>query len=52
MNVNIIISTLQNHQRYFPILDKKDEITNFFLVVTNKKDTNNVIKDGNKITTF
>ncbi len=44
----IIISTLQNHQRYFPIFDKKDEITNFFLVVTNKKDTNNIIKDGNK----
>ena len=44
----IIISTLQNHQRYFPIIDKKDEITNFFLVVTNKKDTNNLIKDGNK----
>ncbi len=44
----IIISTLQNHQRYFPIIDKKDEITNFFLVVINKKDTNNLIKDGNK----
>ncbi len=44
----IIISTLQNHQRYFPIIDKKDEITNFFLVVTNKKDTNNLIKNGNK----
>ncbi len=44
----IIISTLQNHQRYFPIVDKKDEITNFFLVVTNKKDTNNLIKNGNK----
>ncbi len=44
----IIISTLQNHQRYFPIFDKKDKITNFFLVVSNKKDTNNIIKDGNK----
>ena len=44
----IIISTLQNHQRYFPIFDKKEEITNFFLVVANKKDTNNIIKDGNK----
>ena len=44
----IIISTLQNHQRYFPVFDKKNEITNFFLVVTNKKDTNNIIKDGNK----
>ena len=44
----IIISTLQNHQRYFPIFNKKNEITNFFLVVANKKDTNNLIKDGNK----
>ncbi len=44
----IIISTLQNHQRYFPIFNKKDELTNFFLVVANKKDTNNTIKDGNK----
>ena len=44
----IIISTLQNHQRYFPILDKSDEIKNFFLVVTNKKDNNNIIRDGNK----
>ena len=44
----IIISTLQNHQRYFPVFDKKNAITNFFLVVTNKKDTNNIIKDGNK----
>ena len=44
----IIISTLQNHQRYFPIFNKEDEITNFFLVVANKKDTNNIIKDGNK----
>ena len=44
----IIISTLQNHQRYFPIFDKTNEITNFFLVVANKKDTNNIIKEGNK----
>ncbi len=44
----IIISTLQNHQRYFPIFVKKGEITNFFLVVANKKDTNHIIKDGNK----
>ena len=44
----VIISTLQNHQRYFPIFNKRDEITNFFLVVANKKDSNNIIKDGNK----
>ena len=44
----IIISTLQNHQRYFPLFDKKDELTNFFLVVANKKDNNHIIKGGNK----
>ena len=44
----IIVSTLQNHQRYFPTFNNKNEITNFFLVVINKKDTNNIIKEGNK----
>ncbi len=44
----IIISTLQNHQRYFPIFKKNNELTNFFFIVLNKKDTNNIIKDGNK----
>ena len=44
----IIISTLQHHQRYFPVFDKKDSLTNFFLVVTNKKDTRSIIKEGNK----
>ena len=44
----IIISTLQHHQRYFPVFDKKDSLTNFFLVVTNKKDTRNIIKEGNR----
>ncbi len=44
----IIISTLQNHQRYFPLFDNKANLTNFFLVVANKKDTKNLIKEGNK----
>ena len=44
----VIISTLQNHQRYFPIFDSKEQITNNFFVVINKKDENNVIKEGNK----
>ena len=44
----VIVSTLQSHQRYFPTFTLKDEVTNFFLVVINKKDTNNIIKEGNK----
>ena len=44
----IIISTLQNHQRYFPLFDNKDRLTNFFLVVSNKPDNKNLIKNGNK----
>ena len=44
----IIISTLQGHQRYFPLFDKKDKLTNFFLVVANKTDSKNFIKEGNK----
>jgi glycyl-tRNA synthetase beta chain len=44
----IIISTLQTHQRYFPLFDRKEKLTNFFLVVANKKDEKNFIKNGNK----
>ena len=44
----IIISTLQSHQRFFPTFKKNDEITKSFLVVSNKKDENNLIKEGNK----
>jgi len=44
----IIISTLQNNQRYFPLFDNKNKLTNFFLVVANKVDKKNLIKEGNK----
>ncbi len=44
----IIISTLTNHQRYFPLFNKKGILTNFFLVVANKSDYKNLIKQGNK----
>ena len=44
----IIISTLQSHQRFFPLFDNKDRLTNFFLVVANKADNLNYIKEGNK----
>jgi len=44
----IIISTLQRHQRYFPLFDSKNRLTNSFLIVANKTDTQNIIRDGNK----
>jgi len=44
----IIISTLQRHQRYFPLFDKKERLTNYFLVVADKSDSKNIIKNGNK----
>ena len=44
----ILIITMQYHQKYFPTFDKKGSITNEFLVVTNKKDTKGFIKLGNE----
>ena len=44
----VIISTLQNHQRYFPLFDSRDNLTNSFFVVANKADNKNLIKEGNK----
>jgi len=43
----IIILTLQRHQRYFPLFDSKNKLTNNFLIVANKPDTQNIIRDGN-----
>ena len=48
----IIISTLQSHQRYFPLFDHRDRLTNFFLVVANKVDSKNLIKEGNNANFF
>ena len=44
----IIISTLQRHQRYFPLFDSKNRLTNNFLIVANKPDIQNTIREGNK----
>ena len=44
----ILIITMQYHQKYFPTFDKKGSITNEFLVVTNKKDIKGFIKLGNE----
>ena len=38
---------MQYHQKYFPIFDNKENITNEFLVVANKK-IKRIIKLGNE----
>tara|TARA_Y100000591_G_scaffold24657_1_gene18169 strand:+ start:3434 stop:5506 length:2073 start_codon:yes stop_codon:yes gene_type:complete len=44
----ILILTMESHQKYFPTFDKKNEITNEFLIVSNKKDIKGLIKIGNE----
>jgi len=44
----ILIITMQHHQKYFPTFDKKGKITNEFLVVANNRDTEGYIKLGNE----
>tara|TARA_B100000989_G_scaffold159783_1_gene119317 strand:- start:4365 stop:6437 length:2073 start_codon:yes stop_codon:yes gene_type:complete len=44
----ILILTMQSHQKYFPIFNEKNEITNEFLIVANKKDRKGLIKVGNE----
>ncbi len=44
----ILILTMQSHQKYFPTFNDKNEITNEFLIVANKKDQKRLIKLGNE----
>jgi glycyl-tRNA synthetase beta chain len=44
----ILIITMQHHQKYFHTLDQKGNITNEFLVVSNNKDSKGLIKLGNE----
>ena len=44
----ILTLTMETHQKYFPTFNDKNEITNEFLIVTNKKDHKGLIKAGNE----
>jgi glycyl-tRNA synthetase beta chain len=44
----ILIITMQYHQKYFPTFNKKGKITNEFLVVANNNDEKGYIKLGNE----
>ena len=44
----ILTLTMETHQKYFPTFNDKNEITNEFLIVANKKDLKGLIKRGNE----
>ena len=44
----ILIVTMQQHQRYFPLFDQTGKISNFFLFVANLPDKSGFIKKGNQ----
>ncbi len=44
----ILIITMQNHQKYIPTFDKKQNLTNFFLVVSDTRDLKGYVKLGNE----
>jgi len=44
----ILIISMQSHQKYIPTFDKKEKLTNKFLVVSDSKDPKGYIKQGNE----
>jgi glycyl-tRNA synthetase beta chain len=44
----ILIVTMQQHQKYFPLFDNNNKITNLFLLVANLPDKKGYIKTGNQ----
>ena len=44
----ILIITMQQHQKYFPLFDQNNKLTNLFLLVANMPDKKGYIKIGNQ----
>jgi len=44
----ILIITMQQHQKYFPLFDSNNKLTNLFLLVANLSDSKGYIKAGNQ----
>ena len=44
----ILITTMQHHQKYFPLFDQHGKLTNTFIIVANLKDSKGFIKIGNE----
>ena len=44
----ILIVTMQHHQKYFPLFDSNNKLTNLFLLISNLADKKGYIKTGNQ----
>ena len=44
----ILIVTMQHHQKYFPLFNSNNQLTNSFLLISNLLDTKGYIKSGNE----
>ena len=44
----ILIVTMQHHQKYFPLFEHNNKLTNLFLLVSNLQDKKGFIKTGNQ----
>ncbi len=44
----ILINSMQVHQRYFPLFDQKGQLINNFIAVTNLEDKKGLVKIGNE----
>ena len=45
---DILVTTMQVHQKYFPTFDSRDNLTNNFFLVADNKDSKGLIKIGNE----
>ena len=45
---DILVTTMQVHQKYFPTFDSRDNLTNTFFLVADNKDSKGLIKIGNE----
>jgi len=45
---DILVTTMQVHQKYFPTFDGRDKLTNTFFLVADNKDLKGLIKLGNE----
>ena len=44
----VLTVTMQSHQKYFPLFDTNNKLTNLFLLVSNLEDKKSYIKSGNQ----
>ncbi len=48
MPEEVLITTMKTHQKYFPAFDKKNKLSNKFLIISDIKDIKGFVKIGNE----